>query len=254
MNPNKIKLSDFFNATITLGAVTAYLYIFGRLFERGYFQYFLVEELMELSFEEIVSRSWLYALLVIIPPTGVIIFKSNIKEFIINGKPWQIPIVVFFSSLFLPALFIVCLRYIYDFLILFLIMALTIWGLIKTSVKFHKPKLTIERSDYHFVPLFFVLLLYSLIFALYAGQTRAKLLLNSSSYETITLTVEGKTQPPQNAIFIAHMGDKYIICPQDSRQGHIKVIVIEDSKVLKAEISKLRKTKTKNKPKPKQKQ
>lgn len=232
----KIKLSNFFDATVALGLVTAYLYAFGLAFWRAYYQHFQVEEFVDLSFETTVSGSWFFASLFLLPLLFFVM--GNFRQFTTNDEHIHISIVYILFALFTPFFIIVSMRYcsnVKRFILLFISIFLIIEAISILFSIFHKSVLTIKR--YRFFILFILYISSSFGFSSNYGEEFAKLLL-TQNHRIITLTVEGETQPPQNAIFISHMGSKYIVCPQfESNQDCPKTIVIEDSRVLKAEIT-----------------
>ncbi len=233
-----IKLSNYFNATIALGVVTALLYAFGWNYWQGYFRYFGVECLMDLTLEETLSSSWPLFLLIIFPLVVIVVGYS--KDFVVKEKYIKCPIGYLLVILLLPIITLISF-YINSVTRLVMIIVMTVVVLLVPLIIFRKYKITIKGNSYIFYIIFYIALF--MFLSLKAGRARAENLLDWE-YKTITLTVEGEEQPPKDAILIAHTDGKYIICTKyEKGQSRPKTIVIEDSKVLKAEIDIVTKTK-----------
>jgi hypothetical protein len=233
MEPNRIKLSSFFNATIVLGIVTAYLYVFGSIYWLAYFSSFGVAKFRDLSFEETISSSWLFTFTVVFPVLFQVFFyrKSDIAV-------GYLLFIFIMPTLFATAWYYTNNNWIILFALLSSVLLLIPWA------NFLKYKFTLNTNIcFCLATIFF---LFSMILAIILGEGCAKRLLrkDESHYNTITLTVEGDIQPPKNAIFLAHMSGKYIIYPRfQINKESSKTIVIEDSRVLNAEIEVVKKAK-----------
>jgi len=240
----RVKLSSLFDAAIVFGIISAYLYSYGWLYWKGYFKYFGVDCFMKLSFEETICSSWWFLVLIFSPILITVIqvyffergknddnIHCSIGDIIFAlATPFLCVAVTFYTNKIWQLIFYFVFLIVFRFL----------------SAIYLRFKITFYRKFWLLI--IFLLIVYSLILSFLSGISAAKEVINIDlplgNYKIIKLTIEGENQPPQNAILVAHMDGKYIIYPQfQSRQGRPKTIVIDDSRVLNAEIEIVKKPK-----------
>jgi len=228
------------SSAILIAILTGFLYLCGWMYWNSFFSYFGIDlwTLGDLSFHQLVLGTFQF-------PIGVLvcmIATMALRRYFAKGvtqpgidKVWLI------LNIILLLLFVMA-YYFRLFFVLVLILSLAGLSVALLNMKFFSLNGFFNSPDWKqpFVLFLTVFFLFSVILCCIAGRRNAIDVFASTRLHTrITLEVESDSPPPEKTILIAHMKGKYFICePRDNPDDQPQVIVIDDSRVIKAEINK----------------
>jgi hypothetical protein len=250
---------------ITLGS--GVLYVYGGFAWVAYFRYFGIHlSFMDLTFHQIIVSTWPFVFLFVFIPFYFTDRGKNEKKLIdrVSISAYSIIMTVFSSAIVLAAVRIFDIKILIPtwikmivptwlciliaiFTLIILVFPKYFRNKLEKIFNAFNFKLEIKRiylneylrdtrkKIFYFAFAFFLMLMFSF----YVGEIGANRIKLNSNSDRITIKVsDEEKQPPEEAILIAHMKNRYFICEPVKENEKPKTMIINDSDVISVEIIK----------------
>ncbi len=224
-----------FDMAVFLTVASSILYILGWTYWTQYFKYFGIDpSFIDLSFHQLIATTWWFAysfaliIYAVIDHDG----QESMGRVSISGYNFLLAVFALLSG-FLFTLLIPLWLKITIAVALFLLLMVC-----KPKLKQKKLNLDKKLSGISGKIAFSMLLLsLALLLNIHLGNRHAKGKVElNGNVDRISIEVKGNTQPPKQAVLIAHMKGKYFICMPKKEGAKPETIIINDDVVERATI------------------